>query len=51
MYGYERFRKHLSSLAGCSAQDILQELEKSYDSYLLEAEPEDDITVIVLKKI
>ena len=50
MYGYERFRKHMLELGDFSAQQILDALVKRYDEFLGDCEPDDDLTIIVLKR-
>ncbi len=50
MYGYDRLKEHLLSLKDLSAAEILDALVKRYDEFLAGAEPDDDLTVIVLKR-
>ncbi|GAB4270645.1 MAG: hypothetical protein Kow0029_07590 [Candidatus Rifleibacteriota bacterium] len=51
LYGYERFKEHLASLGGKTSQEILDALVAAYDRYLGDAEPDDDLTVIVIKRV
>ncbi len=50
MYGYDQFKENLKAMANDSAQEILAGLVKCYDQWLGEAEPDDDLTIIVLKR-
>ncbi|MEW6713388.1 MAG: PP2C family protein-serine/threonine phosphatase, partial [Candidatus Riflebacteria bacterium] len=50
MYGYDQFKENLKTMANASAQEILAGLVQCYDQWLGEAEPDDDLTIIVLKR-
>lgn len=50
MYGYDKLKEHLKTLANFSAKEVLTELVQRYDEFLGDAEPDDDLTVIVLKR-
>lgn len=50
MYGYDDFKEHLRAMAAEPAEVILDRLMARYDEFLDGAEPDDDITVIVLKR-
>jgi serine phosphatase RsbU (regulator of sigma subunit) len=50
MLGYENFQAILLEDTRASAGKILSRLMESYDSYLAGCDPDDDVTIIVLKK-
>jgi sigma-B regulation protein RsbU (phosphoserine phosphatase) len=51
MYGYDRFKEELCCYRDCSASEILEKLLNEYDRFLAGAEADDDVTIIVLKKV
>lgn len=51
MYGYERFKLALTQNAGNSAQTIINELLRLYEDWMGNAEPDDDLTIIALKRL
>ncbi|MGM0600542.1 MAG: SpoIIE family protein phosphatase [Candidatus Rifleibacteriota bacterium] len=50
MMGYENFKAVLFENSESSADKILAKLMAAYDSYLAGSDPDDDVTIIVLKK-
>lgn len=51
MYGYDRFKDSLACNFHKSADDLNRELIARYDSWLGGIEPDDDLTLIVLKRL
>lgn len=51
MYGYDRFKTVLADNASNSAAEITNELIKQYEVWLGEAEPDDDLTLIVFRRL
>lgn len=50
MYGYDSFKDRLRMAGNKDAEEILRDLVGDYERFLGDAEPDDDLTVIVLKK-
>ena len=51
LYGYERLKQLLSANIGFTADGFVAELMKSYDAWLAGSAPDDDITLIVLRRL
>jgi serine phosphatase RsbU (regulator of sigma subunit) len=51
MYSYERFKDFLVSLSAVDADQIAQRLVEEYDKWLGNNEPDDDLTIVVLKRL
>lgn len=51
MYGYERFKATLADNSCNTATEITSELIKQYETWLGEAEPDDDLTLIVFRRL
>ena len=49
-YGYNRFKSVLSANASKSANEIMATLFNYYDNWLSGTEPDDDVTLVVLKR-
>ena len=49
-YGYNRFKSVLSANASKSANEIMSTLFNYYDNWLSGTEPDDDVTLVVLKR-
>ena len=50
-YGYDRFKNSLSELAREDSEKIIKTLFNNYDKWEDGTEPDDDVTLIVLKRI
>ena len=50
-YGYDRFKKHLSEIANDNSENILNKLFEKYELWEAGTEPDDDVTLIVLKRL
>jgi serine phosphatase RsbU (regulator of sigma subunit) len=51
MYGYERLQTFLSGLPTVDANMVSSRLLTAYDSWLGGAEPDDDLTIVVLRRL
>lgn len=49
-YGYDRFKKRLSEMPKENANNIMNRLLDDYDQWLSDTEPDDDVTLVVLKR-
>ena len=50
-YGYDRFKKNLSEMAQDSSQTIMDTLLEKYKKWEDGTEPDDDVTLFVLKRL
>jgi sigma-B regulation protein RsbU (phosphoserine phosphatase) len=50
-YGYDRFKNSLSELAKNDSETIIKTLFSNYDKWEDGTEPDDDVTLIVLKRL
>lgn len=51
MYGYERFKARVAELPASDADEMAQKLLEDYDKWLGGAEPDDDLTMVVLRRL
>ncbi len=50
-YGYNRFKNHLSEMANEKPENIMGKLLKEYEKWEDGTEPDDDVTLVVLKRL
>jgi sigma-B regulation protein RsbU (phosphoserine phosphatase) len=51
MYGYERLQAFLAKLPAVDAETVSSRLLAEYDRWLAGAEPDDDLTIVVLRRL
>jgi serine phosphatase RsbU (regulator of sigma subunit) len=51
MYGYDKFKANLVKMTDLTAQEAINQMVETYDNFLEGNEPDDDITVILVKRI
>ena len=49
MYGYKRARNYFEEIAGESPEEIISKLKNAGSDWVKDADPDDDVTFVVIK--